>query len=212
GHRRGSGAAHRGVAGDPRREDPAAAADRPGRERSARQAGRVRADRRRDEAAPAAGDVRAVPRRGPRLRAPGEQHRVLRGRRGVPVGAPRRLLPPDHEGRARRVHDAVQGRPARGPGGAAVTRLAHLALVALAALAALVAACGGPAAPSAQEPAMPDPTDPASPDPEAPEPPQATGNPKADLIPRSVLFGNPERAAVRISPDGKHLSWLAPKD
>jgi len=32
------------------------------------------------------------------------------------------------------------------------------------------------------------------------------------LIPRSVLFGNPDRAAVRISPDGAHLSWLAPLD
>ncbi|HWU88545.1 MAG TPA: S9 family peptidase, partial [Kofleriaceae bacterium] len=48
--------------------------------------------------------------------------------------------------------------------------------------------------------------------PPTPEPPPATGHPKADLIPRSVLFGNPERAAVQISPDGKHLSWLAPKD
>jgi len=30
------------------------------------------------------------------------------------------------------------------------------------------------------------------------------------LIPRSVLFGNPQRAGGRISPDGKHLSYLAP--
>lgn len=30
------------------------------------------------------------------------------------------------------------------------------------------------------------------------------------LIPRDVLFGNPDKAAVRISPDGKHLSWIAP--
>lgn len=30
------------------------------------------------------------------------------------------------------------------------------------------------------------------------------------LIPRDVLFGNPDRAAARLSPDGKHLSWLAP--
>lgn len=28
------------------------------------------------------------------------------------------------------------------------------------------------------------------------------------LIPRATLFGNPDRAQVRISPDGKHLSWL----
>lgn len=30
------------------------------------------------------------------------------------------------------------------------------------------------------------------------------------LIPRDVLFGNPERTAPRISPDGKHLAYLAP--
>jgi dipeptidyl aminopeptidase/acylaminoacyl peptidase len=30
------------------------------------------------------------------------------------------------------------------------------------------------------------------------------------LIPRSVLFGNPDRAQGRISPDGRHLSYLAP--
>jgi dipeptidyl aminopeptidase/acylaminoacyl peptidase len=30
------------------------------------------------------------------------------------------------------------------------------------------------------------------------------------LIPRDVLFGNPDRAALRVSPDGKHLSFLAP--
>lgn len=30
------------------------------------------------------------------------------------------------------------------------------------------------------------------------------------LIPREVLFGNPERAAPQISPDGTRLAWLAP--
>jgi dipeptidyl aminopeptidase/acylaminoacyl peptidase len=30
------------------------------------------------------------------------------------------------------------------------------------------------------------------------------------LIPRDVLFGNPERARPRLSPDGKRLAWLAP--
>jgi dipeptidyl aminopeptidase/acylaminoacyl peptidase len=33
-----------------------------------------------------------------------------------------------------------------------------------------------------------------------------------DLIPRSVLFGNPERTAPRISPDGGSLAWIAPLD
>ena len=32
------------------------------------------------------------------------------------------------------------------------------------------------------------------------------------MIPRDALFGNPTRASGRISPDGKWLSWLAPKD
>ncbi|UIP06499.1 S9 family peptidase [Erythrobacter sp. SDW2] len=32
------------------------------------------------------------------------------------------------------------------------------------------------------------------------------------LIPRDHLFGNPTRAAGQISPDGKWLSWLAPRD
>src|ERR1700735_3640328 len=33
-----------------------------------------------------------------------------------------------------------------------------------------------------------------------------------DLIPREVLFGNPERADPQISPDGKQLGYLAPVD
>jgi dipeptidyl aminopeptidase/acylaminoacyl peptidase len=32
------------------------------------------------------------------------------------------------------------------------------------------------------------------------------------LIPREILFGNPDKAAARISPDGKRLSYLAPVD
>jgi dipeptidyl aminopeptidase/acylaminoacyl peptidase len=31
-----------------------------------------------------------------------------------------------------------------------------------------------------------------------------------DLIPREVLFGNPERVSPRISPDGTRLAWIAP--
>jgi len=33
-----------------------------------------------------------------------------------------------------------------------------------------------------------------------------------ELIPRSVLFGNPERISPRISPDGTRLAWIAPRD
>ena len=32
------------------------------------------------------------------------------------------------------------------------------------------------------------------------------------LIPRSVLFGNPERTGPEISPDGGSLAWIAPRD
>lgn len=32
------------------------------------------------------------------------------------------------------------------------------------------------------------------------------------LIPRDVFFGNPERASARFSPDGKYLSFVAPRD
>ena len=35
---------------------------------------------------------------------------------------------------------------------------------------------------------------------------------ETELIPRDLLFGNPERSNVLISPDGMSLSWLAPVD
>ncbi len=35
---------------------------------------------------------------------------------------------------------------------------------------------------------------------------------KAPLIPREVLFGNPQRAAVRLSPGGQYISFLAPRE
>ena len=34
----------------------------------------------------------------------------------------------------------------------------------------------------------------------------------ADLIPRRVLFGNPERVGPHLSPDGTRLAWIAPHD
>src|ERR1700735_2114585 len=33
-----------------------------------------------------------------------------------------------------------------------------------------------------------------------------------ELIPRTVLFGNPERVAPHISPDGTRLAWIAPHE
>jgi dipeptidyl aminopeptidase/acylaminoacyl peptidase len=73
-------------------------------------------------------------------------------------------------------------------------------------LSLVVAACGGTSTPPPAEPAQPA----AAPSPAMPPPPPpAVGKPKQDLIPRAVLFGNPERTNVQISPDGKHLSWIA---
>jgi dipeptidyl aminopeptidase/acylaminoacyl peptidase len=40
----------------------------------------------------------------------------------------------------------------------------------------------------------------------------ATAQPTAPLIERTKLFGNPSKTAGRLSPDGKWLSWLAPRD
>jgi dipeptidyl aminopeptidase/acylaminoacyl peptidase len=34
----------------------------------------------------------------------------------------------------------------------------------------------------------------------------------APVIPRATLFGNPERAQARLSPDGKYISFIAPRD
>ena len=47
-----------------------------------------------------------------------------------------------------------------------------------------------------------------------PAAPAATGAPAAppELIPRDALFGNPERANVQISPDGRYLGWVAAVD
>jgi dipeptidyl aminopeptidase/acylaminoacyl peptidase len=81
-------------------------------------------------------------------------------------------------------------------------------------IALIVAACGGSPAPApavVSEPTPP-PVAAASMQPVPPPATEAVGHPKQDLIPRKVLFGNPERTAVRISPDGKQLSWLAAKD
>src|SRR2546423_14081257 len=36
--------------------------------------------------------------------------------------------------------------------------------------------------------------------------------PDVPLVPRSVLFGNPERISPAISPDGARLAWIAPDD
>lgn len=87
----------------------------------------------------------------------------------------------------------------------------------LAVVSIVFVACGGskpkpqptPDVPQHDHPA---PVKPAEPVPAPAPTPVAKGNPREDLIPRAVLFGNPERTGVQLSPDGKTLSWLAPKD
>jgi hypothetical protein len=37
-----------------------------------------------------------------------------------------------------------------------------------------------------------------------------TGDEGSGLLPRRVIFGNPERSVVRISPDGTRIAFLAP--
>jgi len=43
-------------------------------------------------------------------------------------------------------------------------------------------------------------------------PPAEASTKEQKLIPRSVLFGNPQKATARISPNGKWMSYLAPVD
>ncbi len=77
------------------------------------------------------------------------------------------------------------------------------ALQTLAAGLLLVAACGPRPKPTNEAPVGAAPV------------PSASGQPTAaatKLIPRKVLFGNPERTKPQLSPDGTQLSWLAPKD
>ncbi|TVR04436.1 MAG: S9 family peptidase [Deltaproteobacteria bacterium] len=69
----------------------------------------------------------------------------------------------------------------------------------------LAAACGGPQA------AAPAPAPPSSPSDvmTEPEPAPAEFAP-GDLLPRDLLFSNPDRALVRLSPNGEWLTFLAP--
>ncbi len=73
---------------------------------------------------------------------------------------------------------------------------------------ALGACCAS--APSVSEAATPEPAP--TPTEVTPPPVWAVGTPSESLIPREVLFGDPERTRVNVSPDGKHLAWLAPRD
>ncbi len=82
--------------------------------------------------------------------------------------------------------------------------------ICLALVLASVGGCGGET-PPAKPPtttATPANSTPAAEALPAPRPPRAD----TSVLARKTIFGNPERAAPRVSPDGKQLAWLAPKD
>ena len=70
------------------------------------------------------------------------------------------------------------------------------------------ATCAGPANAPISQAAYARPQRPAEEPTPMPTPPAAL----PPLIPRAKLFGNPTRAQGQISPDGRWLSWLAPRD
>ena len=42
--------------------------------------------------------------------------------------------------------------------------------------------------------------------------PRAVAAQTSELIPRTMIFGNPSRLMPKVSPDGKSLAWIAPRD
>jgi dipeptidyl aminopeptidase/acylaminoacyl peptidase len=81
----------------------------------------------------------------------------------------------------------------------------------LASLLAL-AACEQMSPPVTPPPAVPPPVETATAAPPAPAPPPAPPPPRADatLLPRKLLFGNPDRLPPELSPDGKRIFFIAP--
>lgn len=85
----------------------------------------------------------------------------------------------------------------RSPLGGSIRTLTELAIFG-GLLAALVSGCGSPAVPSAEVETMKTASD------------AVATQDDTKLIPREVLFGNPDKAQARLSPDGKWLSYLKP--
>src|SRR5690606_7539381 len=181
--------------------DPAAARRRPQRTSLAgRHHGRLPAAVRRPGAAGARrrgpASVRPGhaphPARGPHHRRPGRQrrhrHRAPDRGAGLPPGPPPRRPPGGvtNGQRRRRAHAVSSG--SLPPSGATMHRLLLASAITVA-----LAACSdtGAVDQTAAAPASID---------------------AVELIPRDALFGNPERANVQMSPDGRYLSWVAPLD
>src|SRR5262249_41277715 len=74
-----------------------------------------------------------------------------------------------------------------------------------------IQACGG-SEPGPAKPPITAATTPAAPASSTPARTKAPPRADASLLARKLIFGNPERAQARLSPDGKQLAWLAPKD
>jgi dipeptidyl aminopeptidase/acylaminoacyl peptidase len=79
----------------------------------------------------------------------------------------------------------------------------------LLALSLWLPACGGSA--DTKETTTPTPLDVVD-DSSATPPTEAVGTPSADRIPRTVFFGNPDKASPKLSPDGTQLAYLAERD
>jgi dipeptidyl aminopeptidase/acylaminoacyl peptidase len=76
-------------------------------------------------------------------------------------------------------------------------------------LSALGSACGGGSPRAEAPPAQPQPAPAAT---AATAPPRRDARADATVLPRQLIFGNPDRVGPRISPDGKQLGFIAPKD
>ncbi|MEY2936419.1 MAG: hypothetical protein RL033_7168, partial [Pseudomonadota bacterium] len=71
---------------------------------------------------------------------------------------------------------------------------------------ALFGCAGGAATPAAEQPTT---TQTAA---SAGSPTAVAPRADATLLPRQLIFGNPDRGGPRLSPNGKQLAWLAPKN
>ncbi len=76
-------------------------------------------------------------------------------------------------------------------------------------LSLLIAACGGSTDRAETTSPITSPGNEVTPTPVVTE---AVGHPSSDLIPRTVFFGNPDKASPTLSPNGKKMAFLAERD
>ena len=73
-----------------------------------------------------------------------------------------------------------------------------------------ISACGGSADPA--ETTTPTTGGAVADDTTGTPPTEVVGTPSSDRIPRTVFFGNPDKASPKLSPNGKQLAYLAEHD